>query len=256
VATNNLHQALHGARRALAQGGQVPADVLCLQDNLVMLAPGGRLMIDTEVFAVAAQRALTSGAVEDYRAALGLYTGDLLPEDRDAEWASSDRERLAGLRDAIALGLGQALLGGGHADEAVTLLEPVARKRPGDERLHRVLMDALDQAGRRWDALDIYERLRRVLEKEYAAVPEPATRSAYTRILSGQAPAGHPVVSNLRAPATSFIGRRRELSELLALADRTRLLTLAGPGGWARPGWGSRSHADWPRLAWPRTAYG
>jgi predicted ATPase len=30
---------------------------------------------------------------------------------------------------------------------------------------------------------------------------------------------------------TSFIGRRREIAELLALTDRTRLLTLSGPGG-------------------------
>jgi DNA-binding SARP family transcriptional activator len=31
--------------------------------------------------------------------------------------------------------------------------------RPNDESLHRVFMEALDQAGRRWDALDVYEHL-------------------------------------------------------------------------------------------------
>ena len=39
------------------------------------------------------------------------------------------------------------------------------------------------------------------------------------------------MVCNLPAAATSFIGRRREIAALLALADRTRLLTLSGPGG-------------------------
>jgi predicted ATPase/DNA-binding SARP family transcriptional activator len=231
AASNNLHQALHVARRALALEGSASGDVLRLQDDLVILSPGGGLIVDADAFAAAAKRGLHSRAVKDYRAALDLYTGELLPEDRDADWAASHRERLAALRDATALGLARALVERGDPEEAVTLLEALAGERPGDELLHRVLMDALDQAGRRWDALDSYERLRRVLEVEYAAVPEPATRSLYRRILSGQAPAGPAVVSNLRAPASSFIGRRREISELLALAERTRLLTLSGPGG-------------------------
>lgn len=58
-----------------------------------------------------------------------------------------------------------------------------------------------------------------------------ATRSLYQRILSGQTSAGPAVVSNLPAAATSFIGRRREIAELLTLHERTRLLTLSGPGG-------------------------
>ncbi len=231
AASNNLHQALHAARRALTGEGPPDAGMLRLQDDLVILAPGGGLVVDAEVFTVAAQRALRSGNVEDYRAARGLYTGELLPEDRDAGWAASHRQRLAGLHDAIVLGLGRALMERGNAEDAVTLLGTLAWERQSDEPLHRVLMEALDRAGRRWDALDAYERLRRVLEEEYAAVPEPSTRSLYRRILSGQAPAGPAAVSNLPAPATSFVGRRRELSELLALAERTRLLTLAGPGG-------------------------
>jgi Bacterial transcriptional activator domain len=102
--------------------------------------------------------------------------------------------------------------------------------RPNDEPLHRVLMEALEAAGRRWDALDVYECLCRVLE-EYAAAPDAATLSLYRRILSGQSSAGPAVVCNLPAAVTSFIGRRREIAELLALAGRTRLLTLSGPGG-------------------------
>ena len=92
-------------------------------------------------------------------------------------------------------------------------------------------MEALDRAGRRWDALDVYERLCQVLDEGYAAAPEAATRSLYRRILSGQSSAGPAVVCNLPAAVTGFIGRRREIAELLALADRTRLLTLSGPGG-------------------------
>jgi len=37
--------------------------------------------------------------------------------------------------------------------------------------------------------------------------------------------------TNLPVPATSFLGRERELAEVVGLLDGTRLLTLTGPGG-------------------------
>ena len=231
AAANNLHQVLHAARRALASDRPLPAGALCLRDDIVILWPDGDLIVDADVFAAAAQRALRSGSAEDYGAALKLYAGELLPEDRYADWAAPHRERLAALHEALTAGQARALLERRRPEEAVALLEPLVADRPDDEPLHRVLMEALEAAGRRWDALDVYERLRRVLDEEYAAAPEAATLSLYRRILSGQSSAGPAVVSNLPAALTSFVGRRREIAELLALADRTRLLTLSGPGG-------------------------
>jgi len=231
AAANNLHQVLHAARRALASDRSPSADALCLRDDIVILWPDGDLIVDAEVFAAAARRALRSGSVEDCGAALKLYAGELLPEDRYADWAIPHRERLAALHEALTAGQARALLERRRPEEAVALLAPLAADRPTDEPLHRVLMEALDQAGRRWDALEVYERLCRVLDEEYAAAPEAATLSLYRRILAGQSSAGPAVVSNLPAGVTSFIGRRREIAELLALAGRTRLLTLSGPGG-------------------------
>jgi predicted ATPase/DNA-binding SARP family transcriptional activator len=231
AAANNLHQALHAARRALAAGGQLPPGVLRLTDDIVRLAPGEVVEVDADVFAAAAHRALRTRSAGDYRAALELYPGELLPQDRDAGWARPHRERLAALHDALWAGLAGALLEHGRPEEAVALLEPLAGGRPRDEALHRLLMDALDQAGRRWDALDVYQRLQQVLDDEFSAVPDQATRSLYRRVLSGQAPPGPAVAGNLPAAATSFIGRRREIAELVQLSGRTRLLTLSGPGG-------------------------
>jgi predicted ATPase/DNA-binding SARP family transcriptional activator len=228
---NNLHQVMHAARRALASDRSPSADVLCLRDDVVILWPDGDLVVDADVFAAAAQRALRSGSVQDYGAALKLYAGELLPEDRYADWAAPYRERLAAFHEALTAGQARALLERQRPDEAVALLEPLVAERPNDEPLHRVYMEALEAAGRRWDALDVYERLGRVLDEEYAAAPEAATLNLYRRILYGQSPAGPAVVSNLPAAVTSFIGRRREIAELLALSDRTRLLTLSGSGG-------------------------
>jgi predicted ATPase/DNA-binding SARP family transcriptional activator/transcriptional regulator with XRE-family HTH domain len=231
AAANNLHQALHAARRALTVDGSASADVLRLQDDVVILSLSGDLVVDADEFAAAGQRALRSRSAEDYRAALDLYAGELLPEDRDADWAVTDRERLAGLHRSLRTGLARSVLERGDPAEAVLLLEALARSRPDDEPVHRLLIEALDRAGRRWDALDVYERLRTALDEEYAALPDPATQSLYRRILSAQGPAGAAVVSNLPTAMTSFIGRRREITELLALQERARLLTLCGPGG-------------------------
>ena len=54
---------------------------------------------------------------------------------------------------------------------------------------------------------------------------------------------GNPALpNNLPAQLSSFIGRGREVAEVRALVESARLVTLAGPAGAARPGWGCR----WP----------
>ena len=223
AAANNLHQALHAARRALASDRLPSPDVLCLRDDMVILWPGGDVIVDADVFAAAAQRALRSGSVEDYGAALQLYAGELLPEDRFADWAASHRERLAALHEALTAGQARALLERRRPDEAVALLEPWGSDRPNDEPLQRLLMEALDQAGRRWEALDVYERMCRALDEEYAAAPEAATLSLYRRILSGQSSASPAAVSNLPAALTSFIGAARRSANCSPWAGRTPL---------------------------------
>jgi predicted ATPase/class 3 adenylate cyclase len=59
---------------------------------------------------------------------------------------------------------------------------------------------------------------------------------------------------NLPERLTSFVGRAGDLAELLALLDRTRLLTLTGPGGIGKTSLGvelARSHAEsMPDGAW------
>ena len=59
---------------------------------------------------------------------------------------------------------------------------------------------------------------------------------------------------NLPAQLSAFIGREREVSEVRALVESARLVTLTGPAGAARPGWGCR----WPPSCWmgPRTGSG
>ena len=58
---------------------------------------------------------------------------------------------------------------------------------------------------------------------------------------------GNPALpNNLPVQLSTFIGREREVSEVRVLVQSSRLVTLTGPAGSARPGWGCR----WPPSCW------
>jgi predicted ATPase len=87
AAANNLHQAVHVARRAL------DADAIEVRDEVLYLAAA--VETDVERFALAATHARRTETPAAYRAALALYGGELLPENRYDDWAERRREELA-----------------------------------------------------------------------------------------------------------------------------------------------------------------
>ena len=102
AAANNLHQAVYVARRALDGSAIVVRDELL---HLVADVDVDRL----ELAAADARRAATPSAC---RAALSLYGGELLPENRYDDWAEARRDELselaAELADRAALGYADA----------------------------------------------------------------------------------------------------------------------------------------------------
>ena len=225
AASNNLHQILHSIRRVMG------AESIALDDDVVRLGPAGGVTVDVDLFERAVATARRSNDVAALNEALALWAGPLLPEDQYADWAMGHRERLAETHDAVTTLLASRLSEQGEPEAALALLEPLASTRPLDEPLHRALIDTLAGLGRRWEAIEVYERLRTGLDEAYAVEPEPETKALYRRLLSaGQAMPGT-IPHNLPESTTSFIGRRRLLTELSAGLGRTRLLTLTGVGG-------------------------
>ena len=155
----------------------------------------------------------------------------LLPEDRYEDWLRPQQERVAAMRRTAVLACANGLIAQGRANEAANVLQPVADIRSTDEEVHRALITAYDAAGRRWDAIATYESLRSRLDDEYAAAPEVETTTLYRRLLTGQTDARVGDRLQLPGPGTRFVGRRREIEELVALCTRNRLVTLSGPGG-------------------------
>lgn len=92
AATNNLHQAVYVARRALG------ARAIELREEMLRLTAE----VDVDQLEIAAAEARDGGTHPGYEAALSLYRGELLPENRYEDWVDERREELAELAQALA----------------------------------------------------------------------------------------------------------------------------------------------------------
>jgi predicted ATPase/DNA-binding SARP family transcriptional activator len=235
AAVNNLHQALHVARRVLAGDGPNNG-WLELRDDVVALLANGLVEVDVRRFQQLTAIARASGELADLRAAAAAYTGDLLPEDRFDDWAARPREELQASLCDLLVDLADAAGVAGHEAEAFDALQRALATDPRHERAVRSLMRWHAAAGRRSEALSRYEQLRGDLRATYGTDPDPDTRRLYRDLLTGspdvsEPNAAEPAQHNLVAALTSFVGREREIADVHSLLGRGGLVTLTGVGG-------------------------
>src|SRR4051794_6528026 len=249
AAANNFHQALYVARRALEAAGAEASAVLPFRDDMLALVPGGRVEVDVDVFEAAVVRARETGEPSRYRAALALYGGELLSEDRYEPWTASRREAVREAHLGLLLEFSGRLADDGDIAAAIEALEQIVVVDPLHEAAQRSLMRMFAADGRRQQALAQYHRLRGALRRELEAEPDPQTARLYRALLRGEVDLDPPepvagdgtrsprprpaerAPHNLPLALTSFIGRERELREVARLLDRHRLVTLTGAGG-------------------------
>lgn len=262
AATNNFHQALHAARRALGTviPGGAATPVIRLQRQLLALEPPFPVWVDVSAFEQAVEVAQLSNDPADAYAAEKLYGGDLLLEDLFEDWAADLRQ---GLRDSY-LGCLLRLAGLHEARRepgpAIDVLRRVLAEEPAREEAHLGLMRLYALTGRRQQALRQYERLREALERDLDAEPDQATEQLYEEIQAGEFPAepwtsddlagaaaptaadlaavrlvGHRASVAARQPSP-FVNRERELAVLRrcldeARAGRGQVVLLSGEPG-------------------------
>jgi DNA-binding SARP family transcriptional activator len=156
---NNLRQALHSARRALfaAEPDLAPAvassnSYLRLVGDQVALCPEGPLWVDVEAFEEATATARRVRESAAYRAAVGLYTGDLLPEDRYEGWAEEKREGLRRTYLSLLVELAGLHEERGDFEAAIEVLRKAIVVEPTYEEAHAGLMRVYALMGRRREA--------------------------------------------------------------------------------------------------------
>ena len=243
AAANNLHRTLHFARRVLGLDDTTASRYLRFGDDQLYLCPSTPLWIDVEAFESAATAAQRTREPAAYQAAIDLYAGDLLPEDRYQDWTESRRDAL---REMYLVLLGE--LAGLYEERedyepAIKALERAVALKPTHEEAHIGLMRLHAMAGHHHKAIFQYEQLQNALSRELDSEPGARSRHLYGEIHTGRfptadpsaggSPTGYPSppLHNLPVAQSSFVGRESETLEVKRTLSMTRLLTLTGAGG-------------------------
>jgi predicted ATPase/DNA-binding SARP family transcriptional activator len=161
--------------------------------------------------------------------AMALWRGAAFTDLADAPFAAAQAARLEELRADAADDHVEARLALGRAEDVLAELRETVAAQPLRERPRAQLVRALAAAGRPADALAAFEDARRTLADELGADPGPDLAEAHLAVLRGETE--KPAISALPAQLTSFVGRTGELRQVAGLLDRSRLVTLTGPGG-------------------------
>ncbi|MEU2022186.1 AAA family ATPase [Streptomyces sp. NPDC016469] len=236
AAQGSLRVALHAARRALEPelASRATSSYLLSEGGLLHLDPA-RVRIDADRAEEEARTALAAGGVDGLREALHRFSGELLPEDRYADWAEGRRSQLADLRERLLLALADTHLRAGEPQEAVTLAERLLDDNPAEELAHRLLIDAYTRLGLRRRAVRQYHVCRAALDAELGVRPGPETERLHRAALAAE-PAGPPsapsLPASLRVPAaTPLRGRAAVLGRLLAADGPAVVTVLTGEPG-------------------------
>jgi predicted ATPase/DNA-binding SARP family transcriptional activator len=234
AAANNLHQALHVARRAVLGSGQ-DQGLLVIRDGLVVLHADGPVGTDVIRFRRLAARAWATRDVHDFAAAVAAYTGELLPGDRFEEWTTRPRNDLRQAFCDLLVAQAAACAAVWQVGAALESLRRAVEADPLHESAVRAYMRLLAEQGRRSEALALYERLRQDLTETYGSDPDPDSRRLYRDLLAGSVDTttSRPLSarSNIQPALTSFVGRERQIADVHRELSRARLVTLTGPGG-------------------------
>jgi DNA-binding SARP family transcriptional activator len=232
-ALNSFGKALHAARRALQPGLMRRQDsaYLGLADAVLVLNTA-HVVVDMDQFERLAGDALRCGEIGAYQAALAVYGGELLPEDRYENWCSERRGALAEMRVRLLSGLAGVLERGGAYNDAADRLRDVLQQDPTREAAHRQLMQLYARMGTPDQAARQFRLCEAVLRRNLDLAPQPETVTLYDDIVAGrlspqpsraERDRGRPEVRLSPAGTANgrpFVGRERVMERMCGQLER------------------------------------
>jgi two-component system, LytTR family, response regulator len=192
---HRLHQAVYELRVTLRAIDPDRKSVVCAGGGygLDRAVP---LWVDVEEFDdlvgtasryLAAQQA--DEAIELGRKALNLYRGDFLCQVPDADWATTERNRLRARFVQLSIHLGELLAGRGDHGAALAIVDPVLSMEPWNEDATMIKMHCHAQTGARSMAAAAYRSCAEALNSEFGIRPAARTTRAYDEVRAAE-PAG------------------------------------------------------------------
>ncbi|HEX2517482.1 MAG TPA: tetratricopeptide repeat protein, partial [Chloroflexota bacterium] len=240
---------------ALAGAGEPALSFLRTDGDQVHLYPGGEVWTDVGAFEAAAAEARRKRESQAYARAVGLYAGELLPEDPYEDWAAGRREELRRLYLSLLLEQAEVAQEAGDGEGEDAALTRAITADPAHEAAHQGLMRLHARSGQRHLALRQFQQLRESLRRELDAEPDPASQRLYEDILSGAYPGTDSLVS--AAPGADATDADATDADAPP-ADTPRQPVCGGERG-ARRGPGSQAPASVPgrrhNLPTPMTSF-
>lgn len=189
-AANNLNQAVYSLRRTLEPNLKHASNSIYVKTEGPKIQLNASLIgwVDLEEFKQLYKQAQLTGELELYEQAAVLYGGDYLPEDLYEDWSVGRRETLR--QDWSELLMQMALLyqARGMDEKYRQCLRRVLETDFSHEDSVQKLMRALNEAGRREEALTVYRNFAEKLQKRLGIEPLADTRQLYKDISAGKIP--------------------------------------------------------------------
>ncbi len=171
-----------------------------------------------------------SGALAE---ALAMWRGPALDGFGDVPLLAAAAERLERRFLTVFENWAEAEISAGGGCRAIERITEIAQRHPLRERLRTLQMSALCQAGRRSEALAVYDELRQALAHELGLSPSPALAGFYQSLLREPPARGARQAPNLLPwDLPTFTGRIAAAAHLeQMLAQGARLAVVTGPLG-------------------------
>jgi predicted ATPase/DNA-binding SARP family transcriptional activator len=235
TARDNLRHALWRLRKALESASS--ARFLQADDLTIRFRESPEYWLD----AAELEKLSENASADEIIAVLSNYQGELLPGFYD-EWVILEREHLNSVFEHDMARLMSLLEDEKRWLDILDWGERWIKLGQKPEPAYRALMAAHAAKGDMSKVAATYERCFKSL-KELGIAPSEQTRALYEKLKAGNE--AHEAVStgyvvekwespqktNLPVPMTSFIGREKEIAEVLTLLGKFRLVTLTGAGG-------------------------
>jgi len=225
VALHNLRQLLAGLRRCLGDARNI---VQSPSPRTLSIEVSPNVSVDVAEF----DEARISGDTKELDRALALYRDALLP-DCDETFAVIARDVRQQQFLCTADILAEKYMSARDYSSAISVLRRALSEDPYRETACRSLMVALSATGQ-WPAaleayIDFRARLRRELHVDVSAETKDLHRSIKRKVGGGVQEKRHKSV--MPRPLTNLVGRERAISDVVAVLEVCRLVTLTGPGG-------------------------